>query len=102
METPKRVERYGQEVWETPAMDMLRKEHCMCLNCGWCKPGEKDHCKIAQKFYKICKKYGNAFILTRCISWIPKEIKSDKSEVKEDNTVSDDNDLWEDYTGVGA
>lgn len=75
MEEPKLVYKYGKSVWETPAMDILRKEHCMCLHCGKMKPGEEDHCKIAQSFYKICKKQryanGNAFILTRCDSWEP-------------------------------
>lgn len=73
MEAPVKVERYGQEVWETKKMSGLRKEHCMCYHCGSMKPGEVDHCQIAQAFYEICKKHGNAFILTRCGSWTVKE-----------------------------
>ena len=100
MEKPVKVERYGQEVWETPAMDMLRKEHCMCLNCARMKPGEKENCKIAQKFYKICKKYGNAFMLTRCNSWLPIPLNI-KTEDKVNKDVIEEDDSWE-HTGVGA
>lgn len=53
-------------------MDLLRKEHCMCLHCGRMKPGEPDHCQIAQSFFEICKQHGNAFIMTRCGPWEPK------------------------------
>lgn len=69
MEQPKRVSKYNKKVWETPTMDFLRKNHCMCHNCDRMKPTEPDHCKIAQSFYAICKEHGTAFILTRCESW---------------------------------
>lgn len=69
MEVPVKVFRYGQYVWETQAMDELRRNNCMCHHCDLMKPGEKDHCVIAAQFYEICKKYGTAFILTRCNSW---------------------------------
>jgi len=70
MEKPVKVKRYDVETWEITDMDALRNEHCMCHHCGRMKPGEPDHCKIAQSFYEICKKHGNAFILTRCADWI--------------------------------
>ena len=69
MQEPEKVEKYGQEVWETSVFDSLRNDHCMCHHCGKMKPGEPDHCKIAQKFYEICREHGNAFILTRCKDW---------------------------------
>jgi hypothetical protein len=70
MEAPKIVERHGQDVWETQAMDILRREHCMCLHCGRMKPGTPEHCQLAQAFYEICKHQGNAFIMTRCALWV--------------------------------
>jgi hypothetical protein len=73
MEQPVKVMRYNQEVWETPEMDAIRKENCMCHHCSKMKPGQEDHCKIASSFYEICKVNGNAFILTRCASWKSKE-----------------------------
>jgi hypothetical protein len=69
MEKPIFLARYGRLVFETPAMDALRKEHCMCLHCVKMKPGLPDHCEIAAAFYEICKQHGNAFIMTRCDSW---------------------------------
>lgn len=72
MEIPKKVERYGKEVFETEAMDILRREHCMCLHCGNMNPGQPGHCKIATSFYEICKQHGSAFIMTRCDSWTGK------------------------------
>ena len=71
MEVPQQAERHDKMVWETPTMDALRHEHCMCLHCGALKPGTPENCPIAQKFYEICKAHGNAFILTRCEDWIP-------------------------------
>lgn len=69
MQKPIKVIRYDQEVWETEVFDSLRKDHCMCHHCDKMKPGEPDHCPIANAFYQICKENGNAFILTRCASW---------------------------------
>ncbi len=71
MEQPIRITRYGVEVWETPAMDAIRRENCMCHHCSRMNPDKPDHCEIAQSFYEICKQHGNALILTRCDSWVP-------------------------------
>lgn len=74
MEKPVQVERYGQNVWEISEMDKIRKEHCMCHHCGKINiPTGEGKCEIAQKFYEICKQYGNAFILTRCMEWTEKK-----------------------------
>ena len=69
MEQPQKVERYSTKTWETPAMDTLRREHCMCLHCLKMKPGEPDHCPVAQKLYEVCKNNGMAFMVTRCKHW---------------------------------
>lgn len=73
MEKPRMELRYGIVVWETPAMDTLRREHCMCLHCKEMRPNEEGHCQIAAGFFEICKRHGNAFIMTRCDSWKPKD-----------------------------
>lgn len=66
------VTRYGKEVWENDKFEDQRKENCMCLQCGRMKPSQPEkHCKIASKFFEICKEHGCAFILTRCTDWIP-------------------------------
>jgi hypothetical protein len=72
MEQPVRVERYGMMVFELPKMDLLRRSECMCLFCSKMIPGSPDNCPAAQTYYEACKKYGNAFIMTRCGSWAPK------------------------------
>lgn len=72
MEKPTRVERYGKQVWECTYMDLIRKDMCMCLDCGKFKPGQPDHCPIATDLFEVCKKHGNAFMMTRCPIWEPK------------------------------
>ena len=62
-----KVERYGEEVWENDMMDTLRKEECLCLNCG-----ELGKCDIAKEGLELCKKWNCAFAMTRCKEWSPK------------------------------
>ena len=72
MEEPQQVNRYGKIVWETHAMDILRREHCMCLHCLNLKiipHGASGNCYIADELYEICQKYGNTFMMTRCPQW---------------------------------
>jgi hypothetical protein len=66
---PISVLRHGQQVWENPTVEAIRREECLCLNCARMKPGEPDHCPIARRFYEICKVHGTAFALSRCDSW---------------------------------
>lgn len=63
------VQRYNKAVWENEEFEEKRRDNCMCLHCDKMKPDSVDHCKIAQKFFEICKEYGCAFILTRCSEW---------------------------------
>jgi len=82
MQQPVLVTRYDRKVWETPAMDAQRKEHCMCHHCGNMRPNTPYHCPIAQAFYELCKVNGVAFIMTRCGSWVPgaaKKLDGDKA-----------------------
>ena len=73
-----KVERYGKMVSEIPSLEPLRKEVCMCHQCGAFKPNDEANCPIAQKFFAICKEHGNAFILTRCGSWVRPSLKEEK------------------------
>jgi len=83
---PVLVERHAMKVWENSEMDALRRENCMCLFCGKLIPQQgdfphPDNCRIAQKYFALCKLYGNAFIMTRCSQWVPKpEVKVDVSD----------------------
>jgi hypothetical protein len=74
MEKPVQVMRHNKLVWETPGMDIMRPEHCMCLHCDKLNLENNKHCSIAERFYTICVENGNAFILTRCEYW--EEVKS--------------------------
>ena len=69
METPVLTERHGQKTWETPGMDLLRREHCLCLHCLSLKPNQPENCKIAQQLFDLAQKNGLAMILTRCMYW---------------------------------
>ena len=64
--------RYGKLVWENEVFEDQRNGNCLCHQCRLMKPGDPDHCGIAQEFYEICKKHGCAFILTRCEDWVQK------------------------------
>jgi hypothetical protein len=57
------------EVWVNPATESLRKDECLCFNCAKCKPGQPDHCPIAQALFEICKKGKVALAVTRCPEW---------------------------------
>ena len=64
--------RYGKDVMVNQEMDALRKTECLCLNCGNMKPGQPDHCQIAQAIYGICVKENVAMAITRCPVFQPK------------------------------
>lgn len=68
MEAPERVQRYDKVVWETPAMDKLRREHCMCLHCAALRG-----CAVATELYGLCKGHGIALMVTRCAGWVRQE-----------------------------
>ena len=71
MDTPWYVIRHGHAVWET-LFDMYRGNECMCFHCKNFKPNTPlEHCTIAADLYEICKEEGNAFIMTRCVRWMP-------------------------------
>jgi len=73
MEKPVQVKKYGQYTWNLPLLDLARRQHCLCFHCDRMRPSEPDHCAVAEAFYKICVENGNAFIMTRCKHWVPKE-----------------------------
>lgn len=64
---------YGAEVWVSQGAEAIRKEHCLCLNCGKMKPGSPDHCPIAQKLYELCCAGNLAMAISRCPQWEPKK-----------------------------
>ena len=55
------VLKYGDLCYYNVETEPLRSEQCMCLNCGL-----MDVCKAAKKFYKACKEYNVALMVTRC------------------------------------
>ena len=52
---------YKELVWVNPTTESLRKEECLCLNCG----GMPD-CGHAKALYKICVSGELALAVTRC------------------------------------
>jgi len=60
----KKVEKYGQEVFEHEQMDLLRRDHCLCLNCK-----KMSYCNVAQVLFYVCVKSNMAMAITRCPDW---------------------------------
>ena len=56
---------YGRVVWINAVMDELRKDECLCRNCG------NADCLISKVLFEICKGYGMALAVTRCERWEP-------------------------------
>lgn len=69
---PKKEIYYGQKVWVNPTTESIRKEECLCLNCGSLKPGQSDNCPIAQSLYEVCVDRNVAIAITRCPVWKPR------------------------------
>lgn len=69
---PVQEKHYGWIVWVNPTTESLRREECLCLNCGNFKPGQDDHCRIAKALYRVCVAANIAFAVTRCPDWKPK------------------------------
>ena len=57
----KQVEKYGAVVWQNVMMDELRKDECLCLNCGSIK-----ECGVGSSLYATCKTCDLALAVTRC------------------------------------
>ena len=57
----KKVEKYDVEVWSNVKMDELRRDECLCFNCGGIK-----ECSTAKTLLDICKKEKMAMMITRC------------------------------------
>lgn len=68
---PRLEEHHKKETWTNPTTDPLRREECLCLNCGEFKPG-KNNCPFAKKLYEVCVKAKIALMVTRCGYWEPK------------------------------
>ena len=58
------VNKYGVDVWCNEDTDNLRKEQCLCLNCGI-----SGACSVSSEFYEICKRDNVALMVTRCPAW---------------------------------
>ena len=63
------INKYDHKVFCNRPMDELRKEQCLCLNC------EKLPCIVSEQFFKLCKEYHMATMITRCPDWEEKHPK---------------------------
>jgi hypothetical protein len=61
---------YGCNVETNIAMDILRRDQCLCLNCKGelidMDSKEFHKCPVAQKLYEICQQENIALMVTRC------------------------------------
>ena len=60
-----KIQKYGVLVWCNEKTDNLRREQCLCLNCGFSNNG----CDAADSLYEICKNKDIALMVTRCPKW---------------------------------
>jgi hypothetical protein len=58
-------EHCGAIVKTNVAMDLLRKDQCLCINCCFSGYGDSS-CETAKQFYEICKRDNIAMAITRC------------------------------------
>ncbi|NQU83589.1 MAG: hypothetical protein HQ536_02665 [Parcubacteria group bacterium] len=65
---PAQEEHYGADVWVSPTVEKLRREECLCLNCG-----RVGSCVAALDLYAICKSNNLALAVTRCPKWKEKK-----------------------------
>jgi len=63
---PVKETHHGRVVLVSPGVEAVRRDQCLCLNCGKCRPGSRDHCHIARRLYAICVAGDLAMIITRC------------------------------------
>ncbi|HII16224.1 MAG TPA: hypothetical protein HA362_08025 [Nanoarchaeota archaeon] len=55
------------EVWADTEMDALRREKCLCRNCGRKdEPKPYASCPAAAKIYAVCVERNMAMAITRC------------------------------------
>ena len=67
-ETPKKETHHGAEVWVNPTTEALRRDECLCLNCG-----KLGLCPTAKNFFRRCKTENIALAVTRCPKFEPKK-----------------------------
>jgi len=63
-----KVKKYGALVFSNEEMDALRRENCLCLNCG-----SLPDCPVAKQLLLLCKGEDLALAVTRCPKWTEKE-----------------------------
>ncbi|MBI2121932.1 MAG: hypothetical protein HYT98_02310 [Candidatus Sungbacteria bacterium] len=64
------------KVWVNETTEAWRKDECLCLNgCANMKPGQPDHCQIAQRLFDACVDGRAALMVTRCGLYKP--VKAD-------------------------
>jgi len=61
---PRQIHKYGEDVWQHPDMDKLRRTECLCMNCE-----HLGDCDMADEMYHFCKKNNIALAVTRCPEW---------------------------------
>lgn len=55
------------EVWANTELDALRREECLCVNCGRKdEPKPYASCPAAAKLYRVCVEHNMAMAITRC------------------------------------
>ena len=72
---------YDIYVQTNVAMDILRQDECLCLNCQRkifdLNSKEFHECPVAPELYKLCKKENIALMITRCPNFTNQKEEAD-------------------------
>ena len=63
---------HGRTVAVKEELKGRHREHCLCFSgCKFFKPGQPDHCEIAQATYENCVKFGTTTPMWECPKFVP-------------------------------
>lgn len=71
MKTVEKYIHHGAEVFVFSELKGKHREHCLCFQCKFFKPGEPDNCPIAQATFENCVKYNTVTPVYECPVYEP-------------------------------
>ncbi len=63
-------EHHGREVHVISSLKGSHRTNCLCWQCGKMKPGDENHCPIAQALYAICVEHGLTTPVYECPKYV--------------------------------
>ncbi len=63
----------GLDVAASTALEAVREDQCLCLNCQKYCPGKRQQCYLAEAMSRVSRRSGLALVTCRCPEWEPKK-----------------------------